>query len=379
MTTPWARELRVLHVDDEPDFADLVATFLERENERFELRTASSASEGLDRLAEEDFDCIVSDYDMPGQNGIEFLETVRKEHPELPFILFTGKGSEEVASDAISAGVDDYLQKETGTDQYTILANRIENLAARHEAERLVERAYLAMDRSREGIALLDEDGDFIYVNETYCGIVGYDENELLGEFWEMVYPDEQADRIYREILDEVPEEGYWSGDTVYQRKDGSRIRVSHALVYSEEGTMICLIRDVTDLQETRRLDHERRQAFELFIDAVEDYAIFMLDPDGYVTTWNTGAERIKGYSEAAILGNHFSTFYTEEQRDRGLPEQLLQTALDAGSAHHQGPRVREDGSTFQANVVITAIYDEEGTHRGFGKVTQDMTEYALG
>ncbi|MFB6281060.1 MAG: response regulator, partial [Haloferacaceae archaeon] len=100
--------IRILHVDDEPDFADLAASFLERENDRFVVETATSASDGLDRLADDRFDCIVSDYDMPGRNGIEFLETVREDHPELPFVLYTGKGSEEVASDAISAGVTDY-------------------------------------------------------------------------------------------------------------------------------------------------------------------------------------------------------------------------------------------------------------------------------
>lgn len=129
--------IRVLHVDDEPDFADLTATFLEREDDRFDTETATSATEGLDRLSGRTYDCIVSDYDMPRTNGIEFLEQVREKWPNLPFILFTGKGSEEVASDAISAGVTDYLQKQNGTEQYELLANRIQNaVQARREAQR---------------------------------------------------------------------------------------------------------------------------------------------------------------------------------------------------------------------------------------------------
>jgi len=131
--------IRVLHVDDEPDFADLTAAFLEREDDRFEVETATGADEGLTRLSDEEFDCVVSDYDMPGQNGIRFLEAVREGHPDLPFILFTGKGSEEVASDAISAGVSDYLQKESGTDQYALLANRITNLVSQYRAVATVE------------------------------------------------------------------------------------------------------------------------------------------------------------------------------------------------------------------------------------------------
>jgi CheY-like chemotaxis protein len=120
-----AERIRVLHVDDDPEFTDLTATFLEREDERLVVENALGPKEGLERLADLDFDCIVSDHDMPYQDGIEFLKSVRESHPDIPFILFTGKGSEAVASEAISAGVTDYLQKESGTEQYTVLANRI--------------------------------------------------------------------------------------------------------------------------------------------------------------------------------------------------------------------------------------------------------------
>ncbi|WP_277541759.1 GAF domain-containing protein [Haloarcula laminariae] len=128
--------VRVLHVDDDPDFAETAAAFLERDDARFEVETATSASAGLDRLADEEFDCVVSDYEMPGRNGIEFLEAVSQDYPDLPFILYTGRGSEEVASDAISAGVTDYLQKGTGTSQYTVLANRISNAVEQYRTNR---------------------------------------------------------------------------------------------------------------------------------------------------------------------------------------------------------------------------------------------------
>ncbi len=108
--------IRVLHVDDDPDFGDLTATVLEREDERFVVETATTATEGLDSMWDRPPDCIVSDYDMPELDGIEFLERVREEYPEMPFILFTGKGSESVASQAISAGVTDYLEKTTGSN-----------------------------------------------------------------------------------------------------------------------------------------------------------------------------------------------------------------------------------------------------------------------
>jgi len=132
--------IRVLHVDDDPEFADLTQTFLAGKHDGFSVETASSAAAGLERLEAREFDCIVSDYEMPEQDGIAFLETVRETHPTLPFVLFTGKGSEEIASEAISAGVTDYLQKESSPEQFTVLANRIENAVGRYRAEQRLER-----------------------------------------------------------------------------------------------------------------------------------------------------------------------------------------------------------------------------------------------
>jgi PAS domain S-box-containing protein len=127
-------EVSILYVDDDRDFADLTATFLEREAEAFTVETAPNATEGLERLAEDDFDCIVSDYEMPGMDGLKFLEAVRTEYTDFPFVLFTGKGSEEVASEAIRKGATDYLQKKTDTGQYALLANRVENVVEQYRA-----------------------------------------------------------------------------------------------------------------------------------------------------------------------------------------------------------------------------------------------------
>ena len=131
-------EIRVLHVDDEPDFAELTVELLELEDDRFETVTETSASDGLDRLADEDIDCIVSDYEMRGMDGLKFLDALRENYPDLPFILFTGQGSEQIASNALSAGVTEYLQKRGGSEQYKLLANRIENAVESYRAQKRV-------------------------------------------------------------------------------------------------------------------------------------------------------------------------------------------------------------------------------------------------
>jgi PAS domain S-box-containing protein len=142
--------------------------------------------------------------------------------------------------------------------------------------------------------------------------------------------------------------------------------------------------RQVAELQqrlealEKQKLLYQSDQQFRLVVEAVHDYAIFMLEPDGRIKTWNAGAERIKGYKASEIIGKHFSCFYSEEDVASGKPERGLESARRDGSVEDEGWRLRKDGSKFWANVIITAMRDAEGKLIGFGKVTRDVTERML-
>ena len=167
--TDGLTQIDVLLVDDDESLLDLSKTFLERENDVFSIHTAGSGEDALGYLQANTVDCIVSDHDMPGYNGIELLKQVRETNPDLPFILFTGRGSEEVASKAISNGVTDYLQKETGTEQYRILANRITNVVEQDHAQRTLEasreRLSLLIEQSPLGIIEHDSEMNIIRLN----------------------------------------------------------------------------------------------------------------------------------------------------------------------------------------------------------------------
>ncbi|MFC6976442.1 response regulator [Halomicroarcula sp. GCM10025709] len=163
------RDIAILVVDDDPDLLDLTATFLEREEGGFEVRTESNPSDAIETVTEVELDAIVSDYDMPTMDGLEFLEAVRQINEGIPFILFTGKGSEEIASEAISKGVTDYLEKRTGPDQYSILSNRICNAVEQYRASETLKRSEEKFSKvvrnSTDVLGIVDETGRFKYIS----------------------------------------------------------------------------------------------------------------------------------------------------------------------------------------------------------------------
>jgi PAS domain S-box-containing protein len=200
-TTIVLDEIRLLHVDDDPPMIDLTEDMLAREDDRFKIMSESDPRVALDKLDEFDVDCIVSDFDMPQLNGLEFLNAVREEYPELPFILFTGKGSEEIASDAISSGVTDYLQKEGTPDQYAVLANRVKNAVKQYRAEKKIEqiqqRFRKLIEHSTDVISIVDQNGRWQFLTPSSQRILGYEPEELVGDIgFDHVHSDDQAEAI---------------------------------------------------------------------------------------------------------------------------------------------------------------------------------------
>lgn len=176
-----AESIRILHVDDESSFLELTAEFLAQEDNRFEIITETGPEDGLATLEQKPVDCVVSDYQMPETNGIEFLEAVRECNSELPFILFTVEGSETVASDAISAGATDYLQKQTGTNQYQLLANRVLNAVESYQTQRELRQYQRLVETVGDPMYILDIDGEITLANRALADMLGCDRSAVLG------------------------------------------------------------------------------------------------------------------------------------------------------------------------------------------------------
>jgi PAS domain S-box-containing protein len=295
--------INILHVDDKPDFAALTADMLEREADPFTVKTATSASEGLDRLAADDFDCIVSDYDMSQRNGIEFLETVREEYPDLPFILYTGKGSEEVAGDAIAAGATDYIQKDSGSEHYELLANRVQNAVEQSQAEKQVaeaeQRIRTIAEHADDILWNFTADWtDVLFVNSAYEETFGGSIDELRASpksFLDNVHPEDVAE--VKHAMDRLS-----AGDSVsleYRittEKDSTRwVWMEGDPVYADDGEVKQVVGSAKDITEHK----QREQALAALHDTVQD----LIDAADTQTVADLAAETARTVLDQPING----------------------------------------------------------------------------
>jgi len=313
--------VRVLHVDDEPDLAELAASFLTREDDRFEIETATSAAEGLDRLDEHPVDCVVSDYEMPGKNGIEFLEAVRECHKDLPFILYTGKGGEEVASDAISAGVTDYLQKQSSTDHYKLLANRIANAVDQYRAEQSVERTrrrfQTLVEEATDAILVVGPDADITFATPSAESVLGRTPEELVGtNGFEPVHSEDtkQVVETFAALIESPGERR--TVEFRYRKPDGSWIwaeaRGRNLLDEPVVDGIVVYTRDITERKE-RELELEQ---YEAYLQESTDI-VTVLDESGEIKYESPSVTRILGYEPGELIGQDGFEFVHSDDVDK--------------------------------------------------------------
>jgi PAS domain S-box-containing protein len=230
-------------------------------------------------------------------------------------------------------------------------------------------------------IYMLDPTGRIVTWNAGAQRFKGYRADEIIGQHFSRFFtPEDLSASLPERILQTAAHEGRYESEGRRLRKDGTEIWV-HVVVdpiRDHSGELVGfakITRDVTEKRKADRALFRSEQQFRMLVQGVHDYAIYMLDLEGHVTNWNVGAELIKGYQADEIIGQHFSRFYTPEDRSRGEPALALQTALDEGRYEREAQRVRKDGTHFWAHVVIDPIRDETGEVVGFAKITRDVTD----
>jgi len=306
---PGRDSINILHVDDEPGFADMVAAFLKREDDRFSIDTATRVDEGLERLDDGDYQCVISDYDMPGRSGIEFLKIVRETRPDLPFILYTAKGSEEVASDAISSGATDYLQKESGSGHYELLANRIDNAITQAQSQQAQRHLRELAESTNQSLIIFTADwSELQFINSAYEEVWGQPAKTLRDnptEFLNVVHPSDR-DRV-REAMDRVS-----GGDTVQLEcrvnpsQDAERwVAIQADPIYDDAGDTVRVAAVSADI--TQRKEHERElERHKQVVESLMEPA-FTIDDAGDIRFVNARFLEVTGLSRGVAIGEEYS------------------------------------------------------------------------
>ncbi len=250
--------------------------------------------------------------------------------------------------------------------------------ALREQAARLQEQSDL-LQLAHDAILVRDLDHRILFWNHGAQELYGWTEEEAVGQithlFLKTQFP-EPSEQIESQLLTE----GRWEGELWHSTRDGRRIVVASRQVLHRDAegrprAILEINRDMTKAKQAEEALRSSEDRLRTLIQQVKDYAIFGIDPEGRVVSWNEGAQRITGYRADEIIGQHFSRFYPPEDIARGKPERELKIAVAEGMYKEEGERLRKDGTLYWAEVVITALRDPEGRLRGFAKVTRDITE----
>ncbi len=386
---------RVVLVDDSTDVRDLVRL-------RFEasglMRVVGEAGNGRGAVAvarDQQPDLLLLDISMPEMDGMEALPLILDASPQTRVVVFSGFEGPDVERQVRDLGAVGFYDK--GTSLTTVTAALIDLLSASTAAplfpqgieqpfeqaeaailDEQIERFRAVFDEAAIGMATLTLSGRFVRLNpamaEILCGPVA----DFAGKRYANFLEPKEA-RAFEEAVDTVVNgrRNLAQLEHVLDRNQARHVVLGTvAPIRDSAGRPLYLFLQVQDLSEQRRTMDAlvaSEQQFRLLVDAVVDYALFMLDPRGVVSSWNPGAERIKGYTANEIIGQHFRVFYTPDAQAAKHPEKELEHAVATGRYEEEGWRVRKDGTQFWANVIITPVR-RDGVLVGFAKVTRDHT-----
>jgi PAS domain S-box-containing protein len=388
--------LRVVLVDDSSDVRTLVRTKLRLSGQAVVEGEGADGTDAIDLARRLQPHAMLLDVSMPGLDGLSALPQILEVSPNTRVVMFSGFDEEPLALRALELGATSYLTKTSSLDE--VVAELVQAVAHGgdrvdvpgqvphdeaepeeddgHEVlEEQVDRFQSVFEDAAIGMATMTLHGNIVRANDALCRILGLAGDELLGASYGECVRD--TDAVAAATL-AIVEKGADVVTLEHPQQRDVYLRSTLTVVRDRSGQPLYLLAQCQDVTAQRDAELELRKSelrFRLMVDVVRDYAIFMLDTEGRITSWNLGAERTKGWTADEIIGQHFRVFYPPEQQAARHPEHELELATRDGVYQEEGWRVRKDGSRFWAHVTITKIVNEDGIHVGFAKVTRDQTE----
>jgi PAS domain S-box-containing protein len=368
----------ILLVEDDEVIAELEKRVLSRAG--WPVRAVHRLKDAVTLLREQPFRAIVLDYRLPDGEPWIVVTAANLRIPRVPVIMVTGMGSEGIAAEALHRGVSEYVKKADGFyHELPEAVSRVTKAAAAEESLHLGDRLFQLISGSLSDLILVANlDGEVSYVSPACKYILGYQAQELKAALdLELVHPDDQ-ERVV-DLLANIRRRGQSSLLFRCRAKQGdyrwieSNVNLLNDAVTGNQ-QVIAVSRDITERKNAEDEITKLNATLDLALNGAKDYAIFTLNREGRVASWNSGAERMKGYAAPEIIGRHFSIFYPIEDVRRQRPAEILAIAAREGRFEEEGWRVRKDGSRFWANVVISVLRDASGELCGFSKVTRDAT-----
>jgi PAS domain S-box-containing protein len=383
----------IVVVDDSAEVRLLMKTRLRVSGMFQVLGEGADGREAVELARRHRPDLMLLDVSMPGVDGLEALPQVLAVSPATRVVLFSGFEEQGLADKARASGAAAFIEKSTPVED---LVEKLLELAGCEAAEVVhhdrpesavdqgvldehLERFRQVFEEAAIGMATMTLTGRLVRANRALAALVRQPADELVGCFY-----GDLTDGRSEEVLAALEDVRSRPADVVQLEHglplpdQGRWVRATLAPVRDSGGRALYLFLQVQDVTAQRQADEELRRSeerFRLLVEAVEDYAIFMLDPNGYIVSWNGGAQRSKLYTADEIIGQHFRIFYPRELQESRHPEHELEIALRVGHYEEEGWRLRKDGTRFWANVLITAVHNSSGEHVGFAKVTRDTTE----
>ncbi len=386
----------IVVVDDAPEVREVLRTLFRLSGELDVVGEGSDGAAAVELAGLHRPALMLLDVSMPGMDGLEALTRVRRASPETRVVMYSGFDEAGLATRTAQLGASAFIQKAGSIDDLVAeLLALLDVKPARPvpggeprsglsaDAELILqehlERFGEVFADAAIGMGTLTLSGRLVRSNRQLAQLLGRSSDSLVGTaYGELTAGDDSAFEVALDSVLRKSEDVAQVEHGVTGAGDGRRLLATLSPVRDSRQRPLYVFLQVQDVTRQRAAEKDLRQSeqrFRLLVDAVEDYAIFMLDPTGHVTTWNAGAQRSKGYTADEIIGQHFRVFYPLERQAEGHPERELERALQAGHYTEEGWRIRKSGTGFMAHVTITAVYDDEGTHVGFAKVTRDVTE----